>query len=81
MFPSEQKVEVEVEVERHPQEVECSPESKKSTADTEATQLLQVQPEDDSKKASESLEIQESTLIDIEQKETEIKEGIIILCI
>ena len=78
MFPSKQRVEIEVEV-------ECSPESKKSAADTEVTQLLQAKPEDEGKKASESQEIQESTLIDIGKKETETaitKEGIIIiLCI
>ena len=86
MFPSKQKIEVEVEVvnEIHPQEVECSPESKKSSADTEATQMLQAQPQDDSKKASGSQEIQDSTIIDIGHKQTETaktKEGIIILCI
>ena len=82
MFPSKQKIEVEVEVEIHPQADDvCSPESKKSAADTEATQLLQAQPEDDSKKASESQEIQDRTIIDIGHKETETKEGIIILCI
>ena len=80
-FPSKQKVEVEVEVEIHPQEVECSPESKESAADTEVIQLLQAQPEDDSKKASESQENQDSTIIDIGHKETETaetKEGIIL---
>ena len=53
--------------------------AKKSAADTEAIQLLQAQPEDDSKKASESQEIHESTLMDIGQKKTETKEGIIII--
>jgi hypothetical protein len=67
---------VEVEVEIHPQADDvCSPESKKFTADTEATQ---TQPEDDSKKATDSQETEESTSMDIGQKETEIaatKEG------
>ena len=70
-FPSKQKVEIEVEVEIHPQEVECSPESKESAADTEEIQLLQAQSEDDNKKASESQEIIDSTIIDIGHKETE----------
>ena len=80
-FPSKQKVEVEVEVEIHPQEIECSPESQKSAADTEEIQksaadteeiqLLQAQSEDDNKKASESQEIIDSTIIDIVHKETE----------
>ena len=76
-FPSKQKVEIEVEI--HPQEVECSPETKESAADTEAIQMLQAQPEDDSKKASESQEITDSITI-IGHKEAEIaktKEGII----
>ena len=80
MLPSKQKVEVEVEVEIHPQADDvCSPESKKSAADTEATQLLQTQPEDDSNKAGESQEIRDSTIIDNGHKETETtktKEGI-----
>ena len=76
---------MKVEVEIHPQADDvCSPESKKSPADTEATQLLQAQPEDDSKKASESQEIQDSTIIDImghkEIETAKTKEGIIILC-
>ena len=61
----------------HPQEVECSPESKKSATNTEAIQLLQAKPEDDSKNASESQEVQDSTI----QKETETaitNEGIIL---
>ena len=72
-------MEVEVEIDPQADDV-CSPESKKSAADVEATQLLQAQPEDDSKKASESQEIQDSTIIDIGHKETETaktKEGII----
>ena len=72
---------MEVEVEIHPQpDGECSPENKSSTVNigqtaAEATQLLQEQPEGDSRKA----ESQESTFsIDIEQRESEeaiIKEG------